>query len=36
MGNKSDKNNYDFPLTDLNQLCQEEKECCNNYDTYSK
>ena len=36
MGNKSYENHYDFPLPYLNQLCQEEKECCNNYDTYNE
>ena len=36
MGNKSYENLYDFPLPYLNQLCQEEKECCNNYDTYNE
>ena len=36
MGNKSYENLYDFPLPYLNQLCREEKECCNNYDTYNE
>ena len=36
MGNKSDKNNYDFPLPHPNQSCQEEKECFNNFYTYNE
>ena len=36
MGNKSYENLYDFPLPYLNQLCQEEKECFNNFDTYNE
>ena len=36
MGNKLDKNNYDFPIPYLNQLCQEEKECFNDFYTYNE
>ena len=36
MGNKLDENHYDFPLPYLNQLCPEEKECFNNFNTYNE
>ena len=36
MGNKSYENHYNFPLPDLNQLCQEEKECFNDFYTYNE